>query len=243
MTSGAKPWWSLSRSKAPTEVVSEAPRKGPPSPETEVAFATVRLEAAMDEKAAPGNREQLLDLARHGYLRALKQDPKNKEALLGLARFHARLGERDKALEVFQKYLQLYPQDRDVVHEVALIHARWKDWGEAVAWCDRALKLDPDNLTFKKTMAFCLARGGKWEDAYMVFCQFMPEAHARYNIARVMEHQNYPEATRQQLMLALKADPNFADAREFLAEMDQAPQQQGLPDPNAIQRASYVPGQ
>ena len=55
-------------------------------------------------------------------------------------------------------------------------------------------------------------------------CQVMPEAQARYLMARVLEHQNQPEASRMQLQLALKADPNFADAREFLAELDQAGQ-------------------
>jgi tetratricopeptide (TPR) repeat protein len=162
----------------------------------------------------------LLDSARAGYQKALQQDPKNKVALLGLAKYYARLGEREKAIEMYKKYLSLYPNDKAVAHEVAMAHASWKDWAGAVAWCEYALKLDPENLSYRKTMAFCLARAGKWDEGFEVMCQVIPEAQARYLMARVLEHQNQPEACKMQLQLALKADPNFEDAKEFLAELD-----------------------
>ncbi len=243
--SNSKQLWGNSTPQPAAEVVTEAPRKGPAKPETEVAFADVRMEAAYSETTPETNRAAMLDQARHGYQKALQQDPKNKAALLGLARFYARLGEREKTIEMYQKYLAIYPSDREVIHEVALAFARWKDWNTAAAWCDRALKVDPENITFRKTKAFCLARSGHWEDSFTVLLTIMPEAQARYTIARVLEHLNYGDASRQQLQLALKADPNFVDAREFLAELDQGtPPATGIElDPNAIQRAGFVPEQ
>jgi tetratricopeptide (TPR) repeat protein len=238
-----KTWWGNSSPQPAAEVVTEAPRKGPLKLETEVAIADVRLATAMDEKTPDSNRTAILDLARHGYQKALQQDPKNKAAMLGLARYYSRVGEREKTVEMYQKYLAVNPTDRDVMHEVALVFARWNDWNNSVVWCDRALKLDPENLSFRRTMAFCLARGGRWEDAFAVFLKIMPEAQARYNIARVLEHQNYPDATKQQLQLALQADPNYAEAREFLAELDQGPRPSSIADPNAIQRTGYAPEQ
>jgi Tfp pilus assembly protein PilF len=240
MGSGSKPFWGGNPSVAvPVEIGTDSVPKGPPKPETEVAIADVRLEAAFDENTAPSNREGLLDLARQGYQKALKQDPKNKAAMLGLARYYSRLGERDKALEMYQRYLARNPNDREVLHEVALAHARWKDWDGAVSWCERALQVDPENLSFRKTMGFCLARGGYWDRSYQVFCQIMPEAQARYNLACVLAHQHQPEASKQQLLLAIKADPNYAPAREALAQLEKPT----LPaaDPNPIQRAGYVP--
>ena len=59
-------------------------------------------------------------------------------------------------------------------------------------------------------------------------CRVMPEAQARYNLARVLEHQNQPAASRVQVQLALRADPQHAGSREFLAELEQ-----GYPDPAA----------
>lgn len=239
ISSDNKPFWGGSPQVAvPVEISTDSAKKGPPKPETEVAIADVRLEAAFDENTAPSSREGLLDLARQGYQKALKQDPKNKAAMLGLARYYSRLGERDKAMEMYQRYLAKNPSDRDILHEIALAHARWKDWEGAISWCERALQVDPENLSFRKTMGFCLARGGHWDRSFQVFCQIMPEAQARYNIACVLAHQGQPEASKQQLVLAIKADPTYAPAREALAQFEQ-PAASPL-DPNAIQRAGYV---
>jgi tetratricopeptide (TPR) repeat protein len=244
MTSASgKSFWpspSPSSSQPVAEVPAEPARKGPALPETDVAFANVHLEVALDEKTPDTQRAAQFDMARQGYQRALQKDPKNKAALLGLARYYARNNEREKSLEVYQKYLHTYPGDRDVVHEVAIAHARWKDFAGAVAWCDKALKLDPENLTFRKTMAFCLARGGRWEESFAVFCKVMPEAQARYNIARVMEDQNFRDASRIQLQLALQADPNLAEARDMMVELDHPTPPAGVADPNAVQKAGYV---
>ena len=104
---------------------------------------------------------------------------------------------------------------------MAMAHAQWKDWAGAAAWCEFALKIDPENLGIRKTLAFCLARSGKWDEGFAVMCGSSPEAQARYLMARVLEHQKQPEASRLQLRLAVKADPSYVPAREFLAGLDQ----------------------
>ena len=129
---------------AAAEASMPARKAGEPlKADTEVAFADVRVSSAFDEKNPPGNREALIDSARQGYQKALQQDPKNKGALLGMARLYARMGEQDRALEVYRRYLTLYPKDHATVHEVAVMHGRWKDFAGASAWCDAALKIDP----------------------------------------------------------------------------------------------------
>ena len=241
MTTAKKSFWGggSGTPSAPVEVVTEAPRKGPPKAETIAALADVQLDAAYDEKTLPASREELLDKARDGYQKALQLDAKCKPALLGLARFYTRLGEREKAVEVYKKYLAAYPKDKKVAHEVAMAHAQWKDWAGAVAWCEFALKIDPENLSVRKTLAFCLARAGQWERGFAVMCEVLPEAQARYLMARVLEHQNQPEASRVQLQLALKADPHYIEAREFLVELDQG-YRTGVPDPNGVRTASGI---
>ena len=233
MPTPSKSFWGGSKDKppAPTEVVTEEPRKGPPKPETYAALANVQLESAFAEETPEASRQELLDLARQAYQKALQIDGKNRVALQGLAKYYVRLNEREKAVETYKKYFAAYPKDKEIAHEVALAHAQWKDWPGAVAWCEFALKIDPENLSIRKTLAFCLARAGKWEEGFKVLCQVVPEAQARYLMARVLEHQKQPEACRMQLELALKADPSYIPAREFLAELTQTE----LPDerPNA----------
>src|SRR6478752_5463071 len=80
-----KSFWGGSHGPTmPVEVEPEVSKK-PASAASLVAIADVRLDAAFDEKTAPGSREALLDMARQGYQKALQQDPKSKEALVGMA--------------------------------------------------------------------------------------------------------------------------------------------------------------
>jgi tetratricopeptide (TPR) repeat protein len=245
MTSAKKSLWGGSSQPTATpaaEVAVDAPKKGPAKPETLAAFADVRLMAAFDPKTVPTDREGLLDAARQGYQKALQLDSKCKPAMLGLARYYVRVGEREKALDMYKKYLTANPTDKDAAHEVAKVHVSWEDWNGAVAWCEFALKIDPENLTFRKTLAFSLARSGRLEEGFSIMCEVLPEAEARYNIARVLEHQNQQDACRQQLMLALKADPNLASARDFLAELDEIKSPNTVKDPNSgLSQAGYVP--
>ncbi len=242
MPSSPKSLWNTGSAPAaatiPVEAKPEVVAKKPASAEAIVAIADVRLDAAYDEKTVPGSREALLDLARQGYQKALKQEPKSKAALAGIARFYARVGEREKAVEAYKKYLTQFPTDANVAHEVAIAHARWKDWAGAVAWCEFALKIDPENRSVQKTLGFCLARAGKWDDAFRVLCKIMPEAQARHNLAGLLDHMGYHDASKVQLQLATQADPAYAPARDFLAEISQPPT--APTDPNALRPASGI---
>ena len=213
--------------------MTSAPRKkGPPSPDTEVALAEAPLQVALTEPP-PSNRDELLDMARGRYQRALKQDPKHKGALLGIARMYAKLGDKDKAVEAFDKYLKLYPKDAEALHELAMKRAQWKDLTGAMATCEAALKLDPENRSIKKTLGFCQARAGKIDEAYATLSKIMPEAQARHNLAGMLDHLGQTDACKQQLQLALVADPNHVGAKDFLNELMD-------PNPNGIQQAGFV---
>jgi len=239
-TSTKKSIWGGSSSNLPVEVAIDLNSSEPPKPGTLVAIADLQLERALDEKAQVPNRQELLDTARQGYQKALKRDPKCKEAMLGMARFYTRISDRDKAVEMYKKYLTIYPSDKDVAREVALAHAQWKDWTGAISWCEFALKIDPENMTTRKTMAFCYARAGMSDKGLEIMLQVLPEAQARYLMARVMEHQSDFAASRQQLELALKADPNYGEARAFLTELDQVTSG-AVPDPNVMQTGFTQP--
>ena len=189
-----------------------------PKADTLIALADVRLEAAFSDETVPGRRDELLDQARRSYQKVLEKEPKNKAGLIGMARYYTRIGEKATAVAVYKKYLTLYPTDVEAVQELALAHARWKDWAGAVTWCEFALKIDPENRAVKKTMGFCLARAGKWEEAFAVLCKVMPEAEARYNMACALCDRGLTEAGEVQLKLALKADPTFTPARDLLTK-------------------------
>jgi tetratricopeptide (TPR) repeat protein len=200
-------------------IVAARPKKTGPMPDFEAAAADLKIEQAFVDPPPP-NRDELLDTARIRYQRALQADAKHKGALLGLARMHARLDEQDRALEAYRTYFEHYPKDADIHHEVALRLGQWKNWAGVVSWCEAALKLDPENRTYRKTMGFALAMGGRWEEAFTTLSQIMPEAQARHNLAGLLDHLGHRDACRQQLEMALAADPVFAPSRDFLAELN-----------------------
>lgn len=207
------------------EVMPAKPKKTGPMPDFDAACGHLHVEQAFADPP-PANRDGLLDKARARYQSALKADPKHKEALLGVARLYARMGDRTRAADSYRQYLKAHPKDpsaADVTHEAAVAHARWGDWGGAVTWCDAALALDPENRTFAKTKGLCLARAGRPDEAVAVLCRVMPEAQARVAVAHALDDAGAFEASRQQLHLALKADPSFVPAREVLAELDGQP--------------------
>lgn len=223
-----------SKLPAPTtpETVASAPRKkGPLSPEFEVAMAETRLQVAMTDPPPP-NRDEILDSVRSCYQRALKQNPKHKDALLGIARMYAKLGDKERAVEGYDKYLKNYPKDAEVVHELAMKRASWKDWAGAIAMCEYALKLDPENRSYRKTLGFCQARAGQWDAALATLVKVMPEAQARHNLAGMLDHLGQADASRQQLQFALQADPGYAPAKEFLSELTETKS-------NPIQQAGF----
>jgi hypothetical protein len=215
----------------PPELTTQQPiptssrKKGaPPKPETEVAIADVWVAQALSHDS-PADRERLLDKARLAYQRAVQQDPKNKTALLAMAKFYGKIEDRPRTDEAYGKYLALYPKDHEVMAEVAKVHARWQDWDGAVAWGQKALAHDPENRTYRGSMAVWLSLAGKLQDGFAVLCQIMPEANARYYIGRMMLDAGQEDAGRQQVALALQADPNLTAAREFQAALNAAPQE------------------
>ncbi len=237
MGGGHKSLWGGSDAPSiPVEIIPDYSKK-PISAAVLVALADVQLDSAFGERTAPGSKEALLDSARKGYQKAIKLEPKSKEALRGLARFYARLGEREEAVAAYKKYLTLYPKDVELAHEVALAHARWKDWAGAVAWCDFALKIDPENRSTKKTMGFCQAMAGDWDAAFSTLSQIMPEAQARHNIAGLLDQTGHPDACKAQLREALKVNPGYAPSAGFLAELTRP---RTAENPNPIQTAGAV---
>jgi len=210
------------------------------NPKTLVAFADLRAEVAFSENTPAADREKQIDSARMAYQSALQKEPKNSGAMIGLARLYTRIGDLNRADESYRQFLTLNPKDHAAMHEAAMAHARAKDFTGAANWCQLALKVDPENRGYRKTFGFCLTHAGRWDDGFAVLCEVMPEAEARFTMARAFMTLNKPEMGQQQLALAIKADPAFGPARELLAEMQPATAAPRTVDmPSEVQPVQY----
>ena len=111
---------------------------------------------------------------------------------------------------MFRKAAEVAPMDASTWAELGAAQARCKDWSSAVQSLTRATQLDPGNKQFQTRLGFTLARGGWYEEALNTLVKCMPEAEARYNLSRMMQHNKQGDAADVQMRLAAQIDPTFA---------------------------------
>jgi len=226
----------------PVKVAAEVPRGKHGTgikPDTDVAFADTQVEAAFADGRAPAERDELLDHARQRYQKALKADPKNRGAFLGLAKLYTRLEDYPAATGVYRQYLDQNPKDHAVHHDLAVVYGKAQDWVNAAAACEAALALDPENLVYQKTLGMCLVRAGKYDEGYAMWLKVMPEAKARFFLARAIEHTGQIELVKQQVKLALAADPAYEPAVSFLAYLNGEQAAPPPPATDAVQQTGF----
>jgi tetratricopeptide (TPR) repeat protein len=229
-------------SSEPIKASADVPRAKPGAgikPDTDVAFADTQVEAAFAEGRAPAERDELLDHARQRYQKVLKADPKHKGAYLGLAKLYARLEDYPAAIGVYRQFLDKNPKDHAVHHDLAIVYGKAQDWVNASASCEAALALDPENRVYQKTLGMCLVRAGKYDEGYAMWLKVMPEAKARFFLARALEHTGQMDLVKQQVKLALAADPTYEPAISFFAYLNGEQSAPPPPPADAVQQTGF----
>jgi tetratricopeptide (TPR) repeat protein len=213
-----------------TQVANAPPPPAEPprtslKPQTYIAMGALTEQAAQEAERPQTERDAFRQQARQSYQKALQVDPKYAPAYVALGASYLADGDREQAQAMFKKATDLAPNDAALWSELGAIQAKGKDWSAAVASFNRALTLDPGNKTLASRLGFTLARAGRYEEALNILVKVMSEAEARYNVARMMIHNNETGAANVQLQLALKSDPGYDAARQLLENGSQAVQQ------------------
>jgi Tfp pilus assembly protein PilF len=194
-------------------------------PETYVAMGALTEQAAQEAERPQVERDAFRQQARQSYQKAIQVDPKYSPAYIALGASYLADGDRGQAQAMFKKATDLAPDDAALWSELGTIQAKGKDWQGAISSFNRAVTLDPGNKTLASRLGFTLARAGRYEEALNVLAKAMSEAEARYNVARMMIHNNETAAANVQLQFALKADPAYDAARQLLESGSQPVQQ------------------
>lgn len=216
---GGHPKFTPQAPPTPEPPVRQARKPGEPlKPETEVELAAAEVEAAFMEGRSAVDRDRLLDSARQKYQRALKSDPKHKGAMTGLADLYTKAGNKDQALATYQAALKQSPKDHDLAYKMTTTQIKFQDWAGATQSCQFALSLDPENRTYNRTLGYCQAQLGQYQQAGESLMKVMPEAQARYFLGRVLIDQNREAQGRQMIQMAAAQDPTFQPAKEYLAQ-------------------------
>jgi tetratricopeptide (TPR) repeat protein len=185
-----------------------------------VAYGNLRLQTALDGSVQGTQRDTSLEDARKYYSQALSIDPKCMDAYLGLAQVEQAFGNYEGALARYRKGLAVDAKQAPMWYEMGICQARHGDWPAAQESVNKACDLDADNRLYVKTLAFCLAKNGHYDDSVVWFKRIMDEGQAHYNLARLLHHDKQDDLSRLHLQLALQANPKLTVAQNFLAQLD-----------------------
>jgi tetratricopeptide (TPR) repeat protein len=194
--------------------------KRPPKPESLVTFADFRMHAANEKDRPVAVQEYLREQARGAYQRAIELDQKCLAAYTGLASLYQDMGDYERAFQTYDKALKLQPKSAAIWFKYGMCQARHKDYDRACETLKTATQLEPENKLYLNSLGFCLGRAGRFDESYACFARETTEAKAHYNVARMLHHVKRNGEARQHLELALKANPQFQDARTLLVELE-----------------------
>jgi tetratricopeptide (TPR) repeat protein len=204
----------------------DAPKRDPKAA-TCIAFGDFNLRAADDDRHSPAEKERINDRARRAYQQALKQDPKNLDAYHGLIRVYENLGNQERVVATYQEAMKALPKVASLRFDLGMYYAQRKEWTPAVDNLKTALTMDEENPTYVNTLAFCLARAGRYDESFECFRKSVGEAQAHYNVARMLHHLNEDEACKKHLRLALQAKPDLSPAQQLLSQLESSALAQG----------------
>lgn len=182
-------------------------KKDEPSPKLTLAWSKLKED------------EGRLTEARSGYESVLAKEPKNVEALLGLARLDEKAQRLVKAEEGYASALALQPKSPRVLSEVGKFYSQQQRWEKAIPLLQDAQRIEPHEKSHQFNLGMALTKAGRSDEALPHFTEAVGEAAAHYNIGRLLIESGKSAEAEKQFTLALAKNPSLADAQYFLDEI------------------------
>ncbi|WP_145360820.1 tetratricopeptide repeat protein [Alienimonas californiensis] len=231
---GTKSWWSppalfaKAGSLTPPGLVADpvpATRNDLENPAAlDLAYANLRS----NSQVSPTGRDD----AEEAYRRVLKDDPKNVEALIGLARLIEtgagdRPGELDEAEDAYRKAVDAAPADARPLLALGRFQADRGRWGESAATYGLAAKTADDTKqrrTARHGLAVATAMSGDIEGSREHFVASVGEASAHFNVAELYRRAGDRQAALREFRLAAALNtgdnPQLAQVDQMIAALE-----------------------
>jgi len=196
---------------------ASAPKR---EPNVELSMALLCEQSAEKFKDSPEQRFRQLDKARKMYQEILAYDAKNLKAFRGLARVYVSQRDFTRANATMQKASEFYPKNGQIYADWAVVFSKQNDFNGSIQKLLKAHEIDPENQEFMKALGVSLVCAGQVDQGIDMFARARGRAAAQYFVACLYYRTNQPDAARRHLQLALETNPNFADARSLMVELD-----------------------
>lgn len=176
--------------------------------------------------------------AKEKYQLVLKKNPKDVEAIIGLAKIDELTGRQPEAEAGYLKAVQLSPEAAVPQCALGEYFASQKRWPEAIDCYNRAVLADPIDRKSRFELAKALVHHGDVEGALPHFIRTVGDAEAHFNTAVILREEGRMKEAEDQLRIAVAKKPELTQAKLLLAEMSR-PQRRGLTHDTEFQRASH----
>lgn len=162
--------------------------------------------------------------ARESYRKVLEDQPKNIDALLGMARVDQAGGLMDDAGERLKKAQKIAPKDARVHASFGNYYAAKKEWDKAVECQQAAVKAAPTDPRYQFLLGVALARSGDTDGAYPYFVRSLGDAEAHYNLGLILNEQNDRAGALEHIEQALALKPELQQAQAMLERLQRGDQ-------------------
>ena len=161
-----------------------------------------------------------LNAARSNYLAMLRDDPSNRDSLLGMAAVETRSNRLEQAGAYYQAVLQANPRDTYAQAGLLALRAQMGDTVQAESKVKTLLASDPDAQVLHFTLGNQYAQQGRWPEAQQAYFKAYTaepdNPDFAYNLAVSLDQVRQPklalEYYRRALALAQQRSGNFDQA-------------------------------
>lgn len=110
-----------------------------------------------------------MNTARSNYQAMLRNDPMNRDALLGMAAVEIRSNRNDQAAGYYQALLQANPRDTHAQAGLLALRAQFGDAVQTESRVKNLLASDPDAQVLYFTLGNQYAQQGRWPEAQQAY--------------------------------------------------------------------------
>jgi tetratricopeptide (TPR) repeat protein len=166
-------------------------------------------------------REQVGDAkdARVSYETVLRDDPKNVDALVGLARLDYLAGRHQEAEHRLANALRLEPGNAQVLAAQGQLYAAQNRWPQAIDQLNAAVLAAPNTAEYRYQLAVALAHSSDPDSALPHFAKTVGPAEAHYNLGYLLQEQGRTREAERHLVEALRQRPDLHVAQTLLSEV------------------------
>lgn len=162
-----------------------------------------------------------LDVAISQYKESLNRDSKYKPSVFRLAVVYTELKQYATAIDLWNRYIELTDNNASAYSDLALCQELEGQPRAADLTYQKALAIDPKNVAVRTNYGLMLARHGHPQEAIRMWQPVLSDAEIHFNLASVYELHNRKLEAKAEYEKALAADPNFRDAKDRLAGLDE----------------------